>query len=241
MQILSKKVCELVDENFIYGRALHYLGISFFDCENKTLREICEEKQIDHKRLLRSFYRFDSNARISLSEIKSFPIQLVVSYLRFSHQTYIKDSLPYIAELIQRLEPKQEAVSDLIAVFPDFVEDFIKHIYEEEDQLFGHIDRMVRSKHSHHSLTSIAMRSFQINLSDQQALHEEEDEMEALRSLLMEIKVDSLHLEVIKKEIQAFDRELLYHATIENEILFPKAIELESSVKNRIADLSRLN
>ncbi|MFT4785767.1 MAG: regulator of cell morphogenesis and NO signaling [Cellvibrionaceae bacterium] len=80
-----------------------------------------------------------------------------------------------------------------------------------------------------------------MNLSDQQALHEEEDEMEALRSLLMEIKVDSLHLEVIKKEIQAFDRELLYHATIENEILFPKAIELESSVKNRIADLSRLN
>ena len=44
------------------------------------------------------------------------------------------------------------------------------------------------------------------------------------------------HLKVILKELQTFERDLFVHARIENEVLFPKALELESKVAKLVAE-----
>ncbi len=239
MSVLDRKIGEIVDENYIYGRALKYLGIEFYEFEHHTLGALCSDRGISKSRLIRSFYQFDSTSRIPISEIQSYPLKLTLEYLRFAHHTYIKDFLPYIANLISKIPDRCENTKDLKAVFPLFVEDFIKHVYEEEDKLFQYINHLLQTrkdKKFHHFAHQSAF-----SLKEMRDHHLDEDEMEGIRNLLSEIKVEDLITGVVIKEIKAFDREILYHAQIENEILFPEAIKLEREILTKVSELVRLN
>ena len=71
--------------------------------------------------------------------------------------------------------------------------------------------------------------------------HEEEDEFAAIRALITSLKPLDLRERVLINEIKAFDREMIYHAEIENKLFFPKAIQLEVEVNSKIQLLSTLN
>ena len=241
MHVLKKTVKSLLDENFIYARALHYLGVDFFNYEEATLAEVCRERNIDHQRLVRSFYHFDTKSRIPFQEIREYPLPLVVAYLKFAHQAYIKDSLPYIGRLLNQVDTTQTSLVDLIEVFPFFIEDYIKHIYQEEDEVFGYIHMLQRIRKNGFKGAAIVLLNKKPSLQKMLTEHQSEDEMAPLRELVEEVKIDSLLTDVIVKEIRAFDREILYHAAIENEILFPKAIALEGEILKKVKELSALN
>ena len=72
--VFDKTLAEIVDENYVYARALHYLGISFFENPSKNLREICEERGLERGQVIESFYLFDSCERLSFNELKAYPI-----------------------------------------------------------------------------------------------------------------------------------------------------------------------
>ena len=74
--------------------------------------------------------------------------------------------------------------------------------------------------------------------------HSEEDEMEGLREMtkcIMQHQIDDIMVKTIIKEMVAFDEELENHAKIENEILFPKAIQLEKEVFLKLDEISKSN
>ncbi len=242
MKVFEKKIGEIVDENYIYARALHYLGLEFYNYEDRKLIDLCEERGIDRKRVIKSFYQFDSSTRIPLDEIKTYPLELTLEFLRYSHNSYIKNYLPYVANLINQLDGRSTLIRDLKMVFPLFVEDFINHIYKEEDELFDYVEFLidVHQKNPDKNPSRIWKYS-SLSLEQLRALHVDEDEMAGLRELIDEIPVDNLLTDVIVKEIQAFNREILFHSEIENEILFPKAIELECLFYQSMESLCRLN
>ena len=72
----------------------------------------------------------------------------------------------------------------------------------------------------------------------------EDSEMSGIRGLTKNYSVENiqnLHLKVIFQELKDFDNELEKHSDIENNILFPRAIELEEDVTENIRNISFLN
>ena len=73
---------------------------------------------------------------------------------------------------------------------------------------------------------------------------DEDSEMEGIRGLTKNYSIDNienLHLKVIFQELKAFDMELDIHSKIENDILFPRAIDLQDKVSDQIRNISFLN
>ena len=73
---------------------------------------------------------------------------------------------------------------------------------------------------------------------------EEDSEMAGIRGLTSNYSyknIENLHLKVIFQELEAFDKELNIHSEIENAILFPRALDLEKSVADKIRNISFLN
>ncbi len=71
-----------------------------------------------------------------------------------------------------------------------------------------------------------------------------DDEMKGLRSITHNYSLvpeNDLHLKVIFAELKSFEENLTSHARIENEILFPKALELEKEIKKNLAKKIKLN
>src|SRR5262249_8422364 len=134
---------------------------------------------------------------------------------------------------------------DLKILFPLFMEDFINHIYEEEDTLFKYIQKLERAKQGryHPSRLYHAMEKYSLQRC---ALDHEahDDEMAGIRKMTKDYFLTPhapLHVRVIFCELMQFEKNLQEHARIENEILFPKAMLLESQVKNAFFEKAKWN
>ncbi len=235
--VFQKTIEQLVNENYVYARALHYLGIDFFKSPHKKLKVICKERRLDRTQVIKSFYLFDSCHRLSFSELGKYPIELLTEYLKHAHHFFIKDKLPYIIHLAKTWD--RVDLKDLLA---EFIEDFIKHIYEEEDSTFKCVDLLCEIKKGS---TSAAFKWFKHyekhSLTREFEEHQQEDAFGAIHWLMSSFQAQNLHDRVLLSEIQAFGREMIYHAEIENNIFFPKAIKLEEEVGNKIRTLITLN
>ena len=72
----------------------------------------------------------------------------------------------------------------------------------------------------------------------------EDSEMSGIRGLTKNYSIENienLHLKVIFQELKDFDEELEIHSDIENNILFPRAVELEEGITEKIRNISFLN
>lgn len=238
MKVFNQTISEIVDENYIYARALNQLGILFYECPNRLLGDICKERGLNKDQVMRSFYLFDQNQRLSLIELKKYPIAVVIQYLKYTHSIFIKNKLPYIADLINHTDGDE----DLKLIFPEFIGEFINHIYEEEDTVFNYIYRLIEVDAGKVPNPFATIYTYdKYSLSQIFEVHTAEDELSGIRNLVEGVTRNDLHWQVIKKELKSFDREMMYHAEIENNIMFPKAILLESQVNKKLKNLSQLN
>ncbi|MEX2230731.1 MAG: iron-sulfur cluster repair di-iron protein [Cyclobacteriaceae bacterium] len=250
---------ELVDQNYVHGYVLFYLGIRFYEYSELTLVEVCAQRGLKVEQIVREL---ESPTHLEEADLPliSYPIDLIIEYLKHSHFLFIKHKLPYIARLVESFKacPTENGTfgraqhddylqveRDLKMVFPLFVEDFIEHIYEEEDTLFHYIlalEKASKGKFSPGKLFYLMEKNSVQKFAMEHEAHD--DEMEGIRKITKDYKLldrAPLHVKVIYNELKAFEKSLITHARIENEILFPKAMGIESKVRKRFFDLGKFN
>ncbi len=246
MLTLNKNIGQLVDEHFVLARALHFLGVDFLEHVDQTLLQLCKTRGIRLGALLQIFDKFNQK-EVERLDLKAYPIDLTIGYLKHSHQVFIKEKLPYVAKLINKLDASESfphLVEDLKIIFPVFLEDFINHIYEEEDSVFRYIMSLhetlkggVSAVNRHFYL----YKEYSIDAIIKE--HHDEDEMRGLREMIQTLDHEKcdLHLSTIIKELKAFDLELNHHARIENDVLLPEAAILERKLTDIHKKLTQLN
>jgi len=133
----------------------------------------------------------------------------------------------------------------LKVLFPLFLDDFIHHIYEEEDTLFKYIRILERASRGQFNPSQLYQLMEKNSLQKCAIEHEtHDDEMQGIRRITKgyHLTADApLHVKVIYTELIQFEKELKVHARVENEILFPKAMALENEVKKKFFEKSQLN
>jgi regulator of cell morphogenesis and NO signaling len=249
MERIHKTIEDLVGENLVFASVLYYFGIKFYDYSERTLAQVCQEKGLDPKVVIKGL-ESEINLYVEKEEsLVAYPIDLIVAYLKHSHYIFIKKRLPFIARLLEHVivvdNKSQTMLEDLKLVFPLFIEDFIEHIYEEEDTLFDYIlnlNKVIKGEYNPSKLYFQMEKHALQNFAMEHELHD--DEMQGIRRITKDYKIKDkfeLSLKVIISELQALDQELILHANIENKILFPKAMKLENDVKELMADKIRHN
>jgi regulator of cell morphogenesis and NO signaling len=249
VSITKKKIEELVDENYIYASVLYYFGIKFYDYSEKTLEEVCKEKGLNIENVLSNLESVSAMANDKKVSLIAFPVDLVIEYLKHSHYIFIKQKLPYIARLIENFPVKRAEhflmAEDLKLVFPLFVEDFIHHVYEEEDSLFSYILMLYKALDNEYHPTRLYYEMERHSLHDYATEHAcHDDEMRGIRTITKDYSLEKntdLHLKVIFAELKSFEESLINHARIENDILFPKALALEKEIKKMFSKKIKQN
>jgi len=244
VDIDKRKIADIVDNNYVNASVLYYFGISFFDYSEETLEQACRDKGLDVKVVIEKLESKPCNGPDSIHCLKEYPIDLIVEYLKHTHYLFIKQKLPYLAKLIKNITPpvgpSSQIVEDLKFVFPLFVEDFIHHIYEEEDTLFSYVLNLNEYLKNHKRPTQVYWEMENSSLQQFAVEHDQhDDEMEGIRKITKDYDLSGklpLPLRVVYAELQSLENDLKTHARVENEILFPKALSLE---KEAISKLKR--
>lgn len=242
------RISELVDRNYVHAYVLFYFGIQFYEYSALTLGQVCKQRGLKVEHVIREM-ETPTYLREADLPLVSYPIDLIIEYLKHSHFLFIKHKLPYIARLVESFkanDPRYQTVErDLKIVFPLFVKDFIEHIYEEEDTLFHFINALEQADKSHYVPTKLYYL-LEMNSTQKFAMEHEahDDEMEGIRNITKDYELNAeapLHVKVLYNELKEFEKSLVTHARIENEILLPKAMELEKKVKLTFFAKSQFN
>ncbi len=238
--IKKKKINEIIEENYVFAAVLHYFGIDFYNYSDKTLEQVCSEKKIDTTKVLTQFEQIDKEENIDFL-LKNIPLDLLIEYLKHVHHLFVKQKLPYLAGLVSSYKPLENQDSDELDIkfiFPSFVQDFIYHLYEEEDNLFSYIKSLIAIDESKIIPSSELNQQIESKTIQKYAHNHEvhDDEMAGIRELTNNYKITNpkdIHLKVIYAELQNFELDLIKHAKIEDHILFPKALDLEKRVYSK--------
>lgn len=232
----KKKIFQIIHENYAHASVLYFFGISFYNYSDQTLEQVCREKGLDLATVIRNLETPVANPLAQDIALQQYPVDLIIEYLKHSHFIFIKQKLPYISRLINSLDNSRDdrTSRDLKFMFPFFMEDFIRHVYEEEDTLFRYISILHAALQKKQNISRVYFAMEKHSINDYALQHTmDDDEMLGIRELTQNYTScdpSDLHLKVILKELQAFDGELQKHARIENEILFPKALALEQEI-----------
>lgn len=241
-------VAELVSENYVLAAVLHYFGISFYQYPTDSLEKVCKKHKVNPSVLIAELESWAKRKDPTPEELYLNPIELLVAYLKKKHYYFVRQELPFLSNLISGIQPDPEFASllaDMRIMFPLFVDDFIHHIHEEENRLFRRIELLQDIEDGHFKTQDalILLEKDPIHqLADQHEIHE--DEMEGIRRLTKDYYLDKkapLTMKVLYHELQNFERELSIHAKIEDELLFPKAVELEKEALRKIRKTIQTN
>jgi regulator of cell morphogenesis and NO signaling len=244
----NKRISELVDQNYVHAYVLFYFGIRFEDYSELTLEQVCEQRKLKVDQVIREL-ECPTHLQEADLPLVSYPIDLIIEYLKHSHFLFIKHKLPYIERLVESFKANHDDYlsieRDLKIVFPLFVEDFIQHIYEEEDTLFNFIQALERAAKGKYVPTKLYWQ-MEKNAVQRFAMDHEahDDEMKGIRNITKDYNLSAkcpLHIKVLYNELKAFEKSLITHARIENDILFPKAMMLENQVKKMLAEKIQYN
>ena len=245
----DRLIGDLVEQDNVRAYVLYYFGIRFYEYSEKTLEEVCTARGLKVEQVVQKLESPTSLLAEESLPLISYPVDLIIEYLKHAHFLFVKRKLPYISRLVESFRADHTSyvsiAKDLKTLFPLFVEDFIHHIYQEENKLFRYItylDKAVRGKGNPSKLFYLMEKNSLQRFAVEHEAHD--DEMEGIRKLTWDYATEEttpLHVKVIYTELTDLERSLKIHARIENEILFPKAMTLENQVKQAFFEKTRFN
>ncbi|MBS1927575.1 MAG: iron-sulfur cluster repair di-iron protein [Ferruginibacter sp.] len=213
-------------------------GIDFCCGGKKTVKEVCNEKGIDYATVEKELQTTSSGITGANNNFNEWNLDFLADYIINTHHNYIRKYLPELrgyATKVARVHgahhPELISINQLVE---DINEELSDHIATEEKVLFPLVKKIVQAKTNGTAYTTEA------GLTLQNLTRDMENEHRNVDNLYQEIHKYSNHFAIpadacasyslFYKMLEEFENDLHVHIHLENNILFPKAVELEKTL-----------
>lgn len=230
----------LVAANYNTASVFKKYSIDFCCNGNRSIADACQEKGIeDASGLLKDLETAIQSARKADDNFQSWPLDLLVDYIEKKHHRYVEAKIQEITPLLHKVKtvhgkhhPELEAVNNL---FTAAVTELTQHMKKEERTLFPFIRKMVQAQQAGTDIQA-AFGTVQNPISMMMAEHDNEGErFRKIASLSNHYTPpdDACNTyKVTLAMLKEFEEDLHMHIHLENNILFPKSIILESGIQS---------
>lgn len=241
MSVLEEQtVGEIVSEDYRAAGVFKKYGLDFCCGGKKKLSDACERKGLDVDLLLDEINRLsqkDSDAH----NYKEWTPSFLVDYIINNHHHFVRKKLPEIrsyANKVAKVHGKTYPVlNEMLGTFLILKDEMLSHLDAEEKILFPYIKKMENALTSGTRSGNGATEVRPNNGTAAQAISMMEDEHDEAGNLMAKLEQMSegftppedacTTFRVYFQNLEAFRDDLHKHVHLENNILFPKALELE--------------
>jgi regulator of cell morphogenesis and NO signaling len=224
----NKTLSQIVTMHHQTAQVFENYGLDFCCKGKRSLNSACKEKQIPLQDILRDIDQaLQTEAASSAFNTMSLT-ELVENIVRV-HHGYVKANLPQITEYIFRVATKHgdtfPYMKEVYALFTHLKQQFEEHMVKEEKVLFPRIKLLELNYYEHKNADYVQLP---IQMMEQE--HDEAgDIMQKIRELTNDFTPPAQACTTFRlalNSLKAFEQDLHQHVHLENNILFPKAIEL---------------
>ena len=233
----EKTVRELVLENPAATRVFEKLGIDYCCGGNKSLEEACRTANLPMDDVLDSLEMAEQSAR-AVQEDRNWPRELLadlVAHINSTHHKYTREEIARLGPLFDKVcsvhGKNHPELPQVRASFQGLAQELTMHMMKEERVLFPYIVRMEESVIQKEPVLPPPFGSVQNPVS--MMMHEHDSAGEALRAMRQASAGyrppgdACISYQTLYKALADFEADLHQHIHLENNILFPRAIEME--------------
>lgn len=231
----NKTIGAFVAEDFRTAAVFSKYKIDFCCKGNRTIDEVCDKQEIDPKVLLKKIQQALSADDRNTIDFNSWPLDLLADYIEKTHHRYVEEKTTIIMQFLNKLcsvhggnHPELFKINTL---FSECAGELAQHMKKEELILFPFVKKMVNTKETEGPLAQPAFGTVSNPIA--MMMHEHDTEGERFReiaSLTNDYTVPAdgcTTYRVTFAMLKEFEENLHTHIHLENNILFPKAMELE--------------
>lgn len=230
----------VVADDYRSASVFEHYGIDFCCNGNRSIQAACEEKNIAAETILQSLKDMvaSTSGDTAAVDYKSWPIDLLADYVEKKHHRYVVGQIPviqaFMVKIINAHGAKHPELAEIKELFDDSAEELTAHMEKEEKILFPFVRKMVAEQQAGQKHVAAPFGTVQNPI--RMMMHEHDTEGERFRKIKelsngYTTPQDGCNTyRAAFAHLQAFEDDLHLHIHLENNILFPKAIQLEASL-----------
>ena len=231
----NSKMTDLVHRNYLLLPVLNRFGIKL-GFQDKTVSDICEEKEIDINFFLAIVNTFHIHEYFPQDELQSFSSILIVDYLRKSHLDFLKISLPKIENLLKQLvdNSKSNDLKVIQSFYNKYKEELLDHINDEEENAFPYVLELQEAFDLNISPLPNSIANYSIQSFEKEHTNVDEKLFD-LKNIIIKFLAPNYNDKDCNEflfNLFQFEIDLTDHARIEDKILVPKVMKIEKALKN---------
>jgi regulator of cell morphogenesis and NO signaling len=231
-------VKDIVTSNPGAVRVLEQAGVDYCCGGGKSLHDACTQADVSSDEILVRLAHTADQLTPADADWLSAPLSALTQRICQKHHRYVREAISRIRELAKKVIAKHGANHpELASIESDFLalsREMVSHMQKEEQILFPYIEAVEKATNSH---TPIEPPFFMTVRNPIQVMMREHD---SAGELMKQIRKSSSQyaapqdactsFQLLYQELRAFEADLHEHVHLENNILFPRAVEMESKV-----------
>ncbi len=231
-------VGEVVKQNFKTASLFQQHNIDYCCGGNRSISAACNEAGVDATTLISKLETLVDSKDPDSIYIDSLDLDELAGYIEKRHHSYVRKSIPFLQTSLDKIcevhggnHPELFEIRDL---FNDSAGNLTMHLQKEELVLFPYIKKLAKAAAQEESLQTPGFGA--VSNPIQMMLEEHEAEgsrFEKIAGLSKNYEVPEdgcTTYKVTLENLKEFEDDLHRHIHLENNILFPKAIELEKEI-----------
>lgn len=235
IEVKEKAVGEIVKENFKAADVFSKHGIDFC-CGGKIgLEQACSESGSDINTVVLELNELENKVGAGNFDFDSWELSFLIDFIINTHHNYIRKAVPEILPLAQKVaEVHGEIHPEVIKInelFNALAEELLSHMEKEEQILFPIIKKMTDPTTSQEEIDNFHCGSVDGPISVMEAEHDNAgDILKEISNLSSDYTLPEgacNTFRVLYGKLNEFENDLHRHIHLENNILFPKSLQLE--------------
>jgi len=239
LQNFNKTVPDIVRSDYRTADVFKKYGISYCSDNEVSLLETCTSKNLDYNSLLNELAEATKTITISNSlHFSEWKISFLIDYITNVHHAYMHMAISSLESsliaFIENHEKKHQEVNKILFLFRELSPLLMTHSRHEEEIIFPYIRQIESTYIRKETYGNLFVRTLRKPLSNIEKEHQ------VIMSILKEIQSLTNNYNCLSNEcadqsaiynkLNEFHLDMLQHTHLEDDILYPRAIELEKEL-----------
>jgi regulator of cell morphogenesis and NO signaling len=243
MTSITKTVREIALEQPHSIRVFERLGIDYCCGGRRPLAEACTERNIPVDEVLAALETAANSNEVSSVDWSRGQLGQLITHIVATHHAYVKRELPRLATLAEKVVNRhgdtQAHLPALQQALAQLDEELTQHLAKEETILFPYIAGLEAAQASGSTQPSSCFGRVANPIAMMMREHDAAGgllaEMDRLRNHFTSPVGACPTYHAFYDGLKEFEQDLHQHIHLENNILFPRAIEMEASAVSAVA------
>jgi regulator of cell morphogenesis and NO signaling len=234
---IARTVRELALEDPSVTRVFEKLGIDYCCSGNISLEQACRTASLDIDQVVESLEKAHASPVLRAQDWQIETLGALIAHIQSTHHKYTREEITRLGPLFEKVctvhgknHPELLWIHQL---FQDLAQELTAHMMKEEMILFPYIARMEAAVMRNEPIPRPPFGSVQNPVSMME--HEHDSAGNALRAMReasngYSAPADAcVSFQALYRALAEFEGDLHQHIHLENNILFPRAIAIESA------------